>query len=225
MKSLFEKTKFQSKFTDISQNIYTNWQEKSFAFGREVTTTNEAVTPVKIGDNLSGLVGISAMYPNMILWGAIHTHPKKDGAYKSYSFKDIFSFSQANTVNPQFHYFLVVAYDGTVYALTITDQTAFTEFFKSHSESYYVNTENTNEISTDIGGDIRNVIQDFQRKGKTKDEGYEAGLAFVMKKYNMGMAISKRENNGNFKPIFVNELPDPMKPKKKTYEETNDCNL
>ena len=225
LKALTKKPLFQNRFTEISTNISTNTVEKAFSFGVSASvSTNETVTPVNIGDEKN--VDIHASYPGMNIYGAVHTHPRKNADYKSFSFKDLFTFSEGNKANSKFKHFLIKAYDGSVYSLSITNQAVFTAFFKNHLESYYLTPENTHDISTDMGKDITNVIRVFMNKGKSKDQAYELALAYVMNKHNMGMAISKMDTNGNFIPIFVNELtPDPKKPKRKSYEQTEDCNL
>ncbi|WP_157798790.1 hypothetical protein [Chryseobacterium geocarposphaerae] len=46
-----------------------------------------------------------------------------------------------------------------------------------------------------------------------------------MKKYNSGVGLSKKDPNGDFKPIFVEEQQDSNNPKKKIYNRTENCNL
>ena len=47
-------------------------------------------------------------------------------------------------------------------------------------------------------------------------------MATVLKEYNVGVTLNKKDANGNFKPIVVNTIiANPNKPKKKQY--VQDC--
>lgn len=224
LKTYFGNPKFQGRLTEISENIATNPYEKSFSFGISSGMGKfEAVTPIKVGTKDD--VGFYASYTNMIVYGVVHTHPKNAGN-KAFSGADFFSFAGANKANPALKYYLVKSADGSVYALSITDQWAFSSFFENKTMSDYTNSEREFKIESDIGGYIYTVKSDLAKKGKSKQESYELALAFVLKKYNMGLGLSKMDSNGDFKPLFVNETtPNPQKPKKKNYEKTDNCNL
>ncbi|WP_411811929.1 hypothetical protein ACLB9Y_00780 [Chryseobacterium scophthalmum] len=160
----------------------------------------------------------------MRVYGALHTHPKFS-EYRSFSASDLFMFGAANKINPDFQYFIVKAYDGSVYGLVITDWSAFRNFFDNKSKDDYTDAQDNFKITSDIGGDISEVLSFFKKQGKTKNEAYELAMAFVLKKYNMGLGLSKMDSNGDFKPLFVNDSPNPQSPKKNIYEQTDNCNL
>lgn len=226
LKSFLGKPKTKGRLDEISLNIATNTAEKSFSFG--ITTGMgklEAVTPIKIGPANAGMVGVYAAYPNMIIYGIIHTHPK-NSEHKAFSGADFFTFADSSKVNSSLKYYLVKAADGSVYALSITDRQTFLNFFENKSMDDYINNEREFKIESNIGGEIYDLIKTFMKNEKSKNEAYELALAFVLKKYNMGLGFSKMDTNGDFKPIFVNETtPNPQKPKKKHYEQTDNCNL
>ncbi|WP_139421013.1 hypothetical protein [Chryseobacterium mulctrae] len=225
LKEFFQKTKFQGRLTDISTDIATNTAEKSFSFGVGTSVSKpEAVTPIKIGYPNVGNVSIAVTYPNMRVYGALHTHPKFS-EYRSFSASDLFMLGAANKINPDFQYFIVKAYDGSVYGLVITDWSAFRNFFDNKSKDDYTDAQDNFKITSDIGEDISEVLAFFKKQGKTKNEAYELAMAFVLKKYNMGLGLSKMDSNGDFKPLFVNDSPNPQSPKKNIYEQTDNCNL
>ncbi|QQV03645.1 MULTISPECIES: hypothetical protein [Chryseobacterium] len=61
--------------------------------------------------------------------------------------------------------------------------------------------------------------------GKSKNESFELATAYILKKYNSGVCLSKRDANGDFKPIFIEEQRDPNNSKKKIYNRTENCNF
>ncbi|MNU15611.1 hypothetical protein D3C71_37530 [compost metagenome] len=225
LKEFFQKTKFQGRLSEISTDIATATAEKSFSFGVGTSVSKpEAVTPIKIGYPNVGNVSFSVTYPNMRVYGALHTHPKFSD-YKGFSASDLFMFGAANKINPDFQYFIVKAYDGSVYGLVITDWSIFRNFFDNKSKDDYTDAQDNFKITSDIGGDMESIKKNLMKNGKTKHEAYELAMAFVLKKYNMGLGLSKMDTNGNFMPVFTNETPNPQNPKKKIYNQTNECNI
>ena len=225
LKANFQKTKFQGRLTEISSGIATATVEKSFSFGISTSISQlETVTPINVGYANGGSVTILGSYTTMKVYGAVHTHPKFS-EYKAFSAADIFEFAKGNKQNPDFRYYIVKAYDGSVYGLVITDLAKLRNFFDNNSKIDFVNDENNFKITSDIGGDIENLIRFFKNNGKSKNEAYELALAFVLKKYNVGLGLSKMDANGDFKPLFVNEIMDPQNPKKKIHEPSTNCNL
>ncbi len=225
LKEFFQKTKFQGRLAEISADITTTTSEKSFSFGVGTSVSKpEAVTPIKVGYANVGAVGILPIYPNMRVYGGVHTHPKISD-YRAFSAADILEFASGNRQYPDFQYYIMKAYDGSVYGLVITDWSALRNFFDNKSKEDYIDAENNFKITSDIGGEMRDIKSNFAKQGKTKHEAYELALAFVLKKYNMGLGLSKMDTKGDFKPLFVNAVPDPNKPKKNIYEQTDNCNL
>lgn len=206
---------------EITNGISTADQEKGFSFGYD-NTGAEKVTLVKVGVN-GGSVNIVALGNTFTITGGVHTH-MNDGFYVS-SVGDLYTFSQANELNPKFQYYYTLAPNGDEYVFTITDQTAFNDFFDNFPGDQYVDDNADWITTTNIGIDATKVYQYFLTKGKSDDESKELSQAFVIGKYGMGIGLSKKDTSGNFQPIFVKELPDPNDPTKKIYEKTTDCNL
>ncbi|MFC7349005.1 hypothetical protein ACFQO9_20010, partial [Chryseobacterium zhengzhouense] len=231
-KEYYNKPKFQNRLTEIKGSLPTDTQEKGFSFG--VKDGEEAVTNVIIGasDSISLEVKSSAL----TIYGAGHTHNKGNPDDLSISsFMDVYFFLQAHNGipeinyngNPDFKYYYTFTHDGNEYVFTITNPTDFKNFLGLYPPNEYANpkTRMWNEF-TEMGKDAELVKRFFIiAKGKSANESAENALAFILTKYNSGIGFSKKDSNGDFKPIFVKELPDPTNPQSKIYEKTNDCNL
>lgn len=131
-----------------------------------------------------------------------------------------------NKVNISFSTIFVFGATGAVYNLSITDPLKFQEFLNNYPKIEYLNTQNGDwKTESSIRIDIENIIKKFRDQGKTFDEAYALAHAFVLNKYNMGMAIAKKQADGTFKTLFVEEKKNPINPDKTTYEQTDNCNL
>ncbi|AZA73454.1 hypothetical protein [Chryseobacterium indoltheticum] len=228
-KEYYNKAKFQSKLAEAKATITTDTQEKGFSFG--VKDGEEAVTNVKTGSN-GNSVDLDVQSPALTVYGAGHTHNKGSSDEPSPpSFEDVYLFLQAHNGipgtsfngNPNFKYLYTFTHDGNEYVFTITNPTDFKNFMGLYPPNEYIN-PNTHiwDLTKSIGIDADGVNRYFNDLGKTISESYELASAFILTKYNSGMGFSKKDGNGDFKPIFVKEISQAGK---KTYEKTNDCNL
>ncbi len=217
------KPKAAGRLSEIKTGIATQAKEKSFSFGVDSNGT-EQVTSIK--ESFSGnSVGIVASSPSFTIKGGIHTH--SPGGASPPSASDIYTFMQGYTANNNFTFYYTVTYDGNEYVFTITDYTKFKKFAKEYPQDEYVDHELNSWINgKSIGDEFYKASQYFKKKqGKSKNESFELAMAYVLKKFNTGVGMSKKDANGDFKPIFINEQQDPANPKKKTYNKTDNCNL
>ena len=81
------------------------------------------------------------------------------------------------------------------------------------------------ESSKLIGIEYKRIIDSFMGSGKSDDDVMDLVMAAMIYKFDIGIALSKADANGDFQNIFVKELKDPNDPNKITYEKTTDCNL
>ncbi|MCX8522305.1 hypothetical protein OF897_00015 [Chryseobacterium formosus] len=221
-KEFLAKPKASGRLAEVKVNISTNSNEKSFSLGVD-SNGNEQVTP--IFEDFSGThVSIVAQSPNFKVKAGVHTHPNVEFAGPSAA--DVYTFIEANKINNDFDHYFTIAYEGSEYVYTITDQYLFDKFKEKYPPNTYLDSDTKIwDAGEKIGITFYEVFRSFRKQGKSKNEAYELAMAFVLKKYNSGIGLSKKDANGDFKPIFVEELKDPNNPKKSIYNKTDNCNL
>ncbi|PIF45568.1 hypothetical protein CLU96_2577 [Chryseobacterium sp. 52] len=221
-KIILEQTKIKNKTTEATATLSTDTVEKGFNFGTDATGAYTAGN-VKTGINNSN-IQLPPTDPDFTVTGSVHTH--NSIGFDSFSPADLYAFHTANNVNANFSTIFVFGSTGAVYNLSITDLPKFQEFLANYPIAIYLNTTNGDwKNGSSIRVDIENVIQKFVDQGKTWDEAYALANAFVLNKYNMGVAIAKRQSNGTFKTLFVEEKKNSFDPEKTNYEQTDNCNL
>ncbi|MXS72998.1 hypothetical protein GSF70_17485, partial [Flavobacteriaceae bacterium W22] len=221
-KELLSKPKALGRLNEVKVNITTYPHEKSFSLGVDANGTEQVTS---VFEDHSGLqTSIVAQSPNFKVKAGVHTHPP--GEFAGPSAGDVYTFISANKINNDFDHYFTIAYDGSEYVYTITNQTLFDQFMDNYPPNTHIDSETKawKDIEK-IGVTFYEVYRSLKKQGKSKNEAYELGMAFVLRKYNSGIGLSKRDGNGDFKPLFVEELQDPNNPKKKTYNKTDNCNL
>jgi hypothetical protein len=221
-KNLLDNSIVKSQKQLLTATVSTDANEKGFSFGKD-SNGNYKTTDIRIGANGSS-VGILATSPGITLMGGGHTHTKE--VYNAPSPGDIYAFNTANGANSSFEYYYTFAADGTAYMFTIRDLAKFNTFVTTYSMAANFDpvTQNWKEGSG-IMSDFETVKTTFLNQGKSEDEAFDNATAFVISKYDMGIAMSKQDANGDFKPLFVKETKDATDPTKNNYEVTPDCNL
>lgn len=222
-KEIISAIEIDNKVSTLKPHIATDQFEKGFNFGKNTPTDNYQVSGTYTG-TLTGL-DMPSTENNFTVYGSFHPHPTLD-AYECFSASDFYGFHKARKNNISFSTIFVLGASGSVYNLTITDPVKFINFTNTYPESTYLNPAAGEwKIGTEIESDFRKIEREFIKDGKTQDEACALAQAYVLKKYDMGIGISKQDNNGNFKPIFVKEVKDPADPNKTSYEQTETCNL
>jgi hypothetical protein len=148
---------------------------------------------------------------------SLHTHPPN--GYSAQSAKDVFEFIGDQLQDSHLEGAFVAAADGSQYALTITDNAAAAAFYGTMSQN--LSGTKWNESSM-IGKAFKKAYEYFENGDPTKKNfAYEMAMAAVLKQFNTGVTLNKKNVSGNFKPIVVNTAPDPRKPRRTIY--TQDC--
>lgn len=221
--------------TTMKTGISTSAIEKSFRFGKDASG-NYQVSSILNGPASGGQVPMDATHPNFTVEGGVHNHSTR--TYDVPSPGDIYWFNTVHTTNSHFNYYYTNgANTAAEYVYVITNPTDFTSFSTNFPQATYfdaspsVQNWNTN---ANIGKDYAlayNYL--FTVLHKTDEEAMELAQAFVIGKYKFGIGISKKDSNGNFQPIFVEEIStniptgNPVIPfiTIKTYQQTSTCNL
>ena len=140
------------------------------------------------------------------------------------SAKDIYGLIQERQQNIYLDGNIIAAANGSQYAITVSDTIQASAFLNTQSQ--YLTGSKWNETST-IGKAFKDAEDYFKTKvfksnPNKNNLAYEMAMAAVLKQFNTGVTLHKKDASGNFKPLVVNTtIPDPNKPKKKVY--TQDC--
>jgi hypothetical protein len=206
----------------MTLTITTDTNEKYFSFGKDVNGQYRT-SGIIIGANGSSVTH-QTTNPDFTVEGGGHTHTTE--VYNVPSPGDIYGLSDANKSNSSYDYDYVFAPDGSAYVLTISNQNDFDNFSTTYPKSDYLDLVTQDwEVGSSVSTDYRDAILQFQTSVKSDDESYELGMAFVIAKYNMGIALSKMDGSGNFIPLYVKTTLDPNDNTKNLYTKTTDCNL
>lgn len=210
----------------MKTTIVTDTIEKAFYFGKDFSG-NDKVSDIVGGT--SGSVQINLANATFVPFGVMHNHNGNiDLGYANFSSADI------NALNEYLHqastseYLYVNGYDGSMYVMTIQDMAAFDHFISQYPRST-INQYGDWKDGLDIKTEEYNVYFYFkQQKGKPDNEAYDLTMGYLANKYNMGIVISKKGDDGNFHPIQAEsvETIDPTTGEKIiNYQQVNPCNL
>ncbi|MEC3875532.1 hypothetical protein [Chryseobacterium salviniae] len=218
-KELLNQVKINAAITTAGATVAADPFEKGFNFGTK-DDGSYTTGDIKVGTE-SG-INLPPTDYEFTVTGSLHTH--NGDAYECFSPNDFYIFQTANKYNANFSTAFVLGSSGGMYNVFITDLTKFKNFKNNYPKADYIDGAAWKEGSS-IQVDFQNVRKKFEKQGKTEDEAFALAQAFVLKKYDTGMAVSKKQPNGSFKTLFVNEHIDPNDPNETTYEQTDNCNL
>ena len=116
----------------------------------------------------------------------------------------------------------VASSNGDEYGLTITNPSLALAFYGTLNQNLSGDTWNP---ESDIGKafeDARNYFRKLYTNSPNKENlAYEKAMAVVLKEYNTGVTLNKKDATGHFIPIIIRKTTDPRKPKRSIY--TQDC--
>lgn len=223
VKTIFNKPDFQAKLSQINGSIPTDAVEKGFNFGTNPSNGNFVTTDVQTG-TATGL-NLPVTNPNFNITGSVHTHPGLD-SFDSFSIADFYGFTEANTANSNFSTVFVLGATGEIYSLTITDPSKFQNFANLFPKAdHFDPATNGWKKGSPLYTSFMDALMKFRDNGKNLDEAYALANAYVLKKFNAGMSISKKNSSGDFETLFVEEKKDPNDDTKTIFEQTSTCNL
>lgn len=204
-----------------TQSISTDQNEKSFSFGMDY---NGVYQTTDIKEGAGGSTPMTVTAPNLTIEGGAHTHTT--AVYNVPSSGDIYRFYTAHLANNNFNYYYTFAQGNNNYVYTIVNQTAFDNFITNYPEgtNFDMTTQNWS-TNSQIGKDFKAILDSFQNSQLSDDEIMELSMATIINKYDMGIALSKADNNGDFKTIFTEAVPNPNNPNQPFYQRTADCNF
>ena len=225
-KALLEQKVIKDTLAKASQTVLTDQTEKGFNFG---TKSDGSYTTAEIKTGAAASVNLQPIDYTFTVIGSAHTHNGTYG-YECPSAGDIATNAVYNKLNPAFVTSFVVS-AGSIYNISIIDPKKAKDFATNYPKSQHVETypqsdENGSwKTGSPIKTDFDNVRKKFQDQNKTDDEAGALAQAYILKKYDTGMVMSKKQPDGSFKSIFVNENKNPTDSDETIYEQTDDCNL
>lgn len=229
MDSAYIKCNADSMLTTIP-NLATGLLERGFPIYKKFRVNPYNVTDTTIigyrSGNLqsgtdSNIVIQSAPGYLELLAAALHTHPPT--GYSAHSAKDVYELIAEQMQNSQFEGTFVAAANGSQFALTVTDNAASAAFYATMSQ----NLDGTKWKEDSQIGKAFEKAYDYYSENVYKGNpnktnlSYQMAMAAVLKQFNTGVTLNKKNTSGNFKPIVVNTVPDPRKPRRTIY--TQDC--
>ena len=222
-KAISSGAEFVTKKQKAIEGYTNNVPEKGFVFGKDASGNP------KTGDIILGTdtgVNLPATDPNFTVIGSVHTHPDLIDGIDSFSPKDFFALYSNTQANPNFEILFVFGATGAEYSMTITDPTKFQNFFSNNSATNTIGADNGWINTKPVGIAFYEAITQFINNGKTFDDAFALANVAVLSKFNMGIAISKKDQiTGNFKTLYVKESKDAINPQKSNYEQISNCNL
>lgn len=223
---------------DSMLNTFTGWRdytvEKGFSILADCRKVNgDTITSFyRPSDVVSGtdssltyVVNLNEYSPyHFELFAATaHIHLKK--AYSAPSPSDIYSLIFNSMNEPRFETKFIISAHEETFALMITDKAKALTF--NGTKSQYLDGIKWKEYS-DIGKEFKGAEEYYMDVYKSYDAvtrrnlSYMMAMSAVLKLFNSGITLFKKDISGKFNPIFVNiTVPNPSKPKKKVY--INEC--
>lgn len=214
----------------LISTIVSDTNEKGFAFGKDSNGNYKAGPIENLGTNGGNLTLINLGFT---VEGDFHNH-NGINTPSCFSATDIYGFHNNHSAISSYNIKFVNGSDDSQYVLTITDQDAFDIFVATYNMSNTVDVFNqtsnptgTNfwKKNTKIYKLFMEVAQYFFSKGETQNNAFSYGMAYVLKKYNMGVVLSKRQTDGSFKPIEITSKRKDFEPEVSEYEVSVPCNL
>ena len=230
--SIYLKSKADSVLNSIP-NLATETKEKGFPIYKQYSINRQVRTDTTITGYRSDTIHTGSestiniiVNPRRLeaLAATLHTHPPI--GYAAHSADDIYSLLRYRSLYPQdAHHFagsIVAAFNGSQYAITITNQTQAAAFLATQSQ--FLDGEKWNRNSV-IGEAFFAATRHFKEVYESYPDNihlaYEKAMAAVLNQFQTGVTLNKKDAAGNFKPIIVTTSPHPTKPNKKIY--TQEC--
>ncbi|MGO4708109.1 hypothetical protein AB4Y90_03110, partial [Chryseobacterium sp. 2TAF14] len=226
-KEIIEQTDVKNKNDLMKANIMSDVFEKAFYWGKDssgnLKTSN--IVDGTVGNVTFGISG-SQFAPEAYA----HNH-NGTGGYMDFSSTDIYAFHTFSSAFSTLKHNYANGSDGSQYVMTLENKTEFDAFVAAYPIS-------TVDVSTDTyegtgdwleGVDIRTdedlLLDYFKKQGKNANEAMDLTMGYLIKKYNMGIMISKKGTDGKFHPIQVELIINPFPGIPYAYVQVNPCNL
>jgi len=164
-------------------------KEHGISFGKDASGNIITSSMTTGTTNSSGTGIVSNKFADL------HNHPGNTPP----SSGDLYGFIDMASANSSIETRYIVTPNGTVYALVITDLQAAKNFNLNYPR------ESNPGYEPGFPGDIVDEYNELKGWYGASDE---MAMAFVLAKYNAGVALLKQDSNGNFKRLNTNQTTD-----------------
>lgn len=179
------------------QNAASDGNEHSVTFGKDANG-NVTASAITTGGTSGG--NVDQNWPGA--FSDIHNHPNDQPPSPG----DMYNLISLDQNHSGWNTRFVITPDGSVYALVIISLNTATTFVSNYPS-----------INLGFGPDFPDAINDdfIDAKNSALSQGFnnliaeEMAMAFVLDKYNSGIALLKQDSNGNFKRIVTTETVQP----------------
>ena len=191
--TLSQNNSFASALNNIQTAFASDGKEHGTAIGRDASGNITASPISNTGTQTSGTI---PSWPNTI--ADLHNHPDNSPP----SSGDIYGFMDLITPNSAYETRYIVTLDGNVYALVALDPQGIANFNTEHPR--VPPPPGTNFEPTFPQGIVDEINEIIQLGGASS----EIATAFILDKYNAGVALLKQDNDGNFIRFVTTENVD-----------------
>ena len=165
--------------------------EHSITFGKDASN-NITTSPMdNSGGSSSGNVNTS--WPGA--FADLHNHPDDQPPSPG----DLYGIVSVNQNHSGYDTRMVVTSDGSVYALVVVNASQAASFVSNYPKQQIGNFPP--DFPDPIFTDFDDARLAAQMNGNSHQVAEEMAMAYVMDKYNTGMALLKQDSNGNFKRL------------------------
>jgi hypothetical protein len=164
--------------------------EHAISFGKDANGNN-IISPISTGSGHSSELGtVTNMFAD------IHNHPKGTPP----SSGDLYGFISKAAENTLYETRYIVTTSGSVYALVIIDLKIARDFVTKYPK---VSNPGYQPAFPD------SLVDEFNKLKAFHAATDEMAMAFILEKYNAGVALLKQDEKGNFMRINTKEATDP----------------
>ncbi|NIF04934.1 4Fe-4S dicluster domain-containing protein [Chryseobacterium sp. Tr-659] len=161
--------------------------EHGYVFGSQ----NGAIVSTDIQHGGPNNMTLNHNFENPV--GSIHIHPANESPP---SVGDVYSLIDAYNGHNTYTTYYVMNLDGTVYALVVTNPAAMNQFLQNYPY-------------TQVPGHAPNFPPPLFDEWNDFDGNWEMSLSNILDKYQAGMALLKRDKQGNFKKVKIDTKKGP----------------
>lgn len=163
-----------------------NGVENGVVFGN--VNGNLEITGVQTGGS-SSIENLTSSFSDPV--ADLHNHPNSNPPFPG----DFYSLINARNKHSNYNTRYVITQDGTTYALIVTDPSAMNIFLQNYPPS----------IILDANGKHVNFPNELLQEWSELRNSFSlsGALAFILNKYNSGIALTKMDSAGNFRAINI----------------------
>lgn len=193
LNALAQSSQFAMAKNDII-NAGTDGNEHAITFGRDASN-NITASPMVNGGPTNGTANTN--WPNG--FADMHNHPNPTAP----SAGDMYNIIGVNNAHVGYNTRMVIAPNGSVYALVVTNLAAANAFKTLHPPVNFGYGPDFPSPIFDEYNDAKQRMTGLQGMGNQQAD--EMAMAYIMDKYGMGMALLKQDASGNFKRLRTME--------------------